>query len=177
MAFITLDNTLQGMRQLLAYKPIIAGPMLALMEGVMRSNDGLSLGERELIASYISYLNDCRHCQIIHGEIAQCLLNDDDFIMDTLRSNFKELKLNPRINAILNIVKCIHLGGKHVGASQIDAAKKIGITEMEIHDTVLISSMFCMFNRYIDGLGLESTDTELSFKQRAKQIAENGYSS
>ena len=28
-----------------------------------------------------------------------------------------------------------------------------GATDMEIHDTVLIAAVFCMFNRYVDGLG------------------------
>lgn len=175
MAHISLDNSLNGMRKLFAYKPVIAQPMMALMEGIMRSNDGLNMGERELIASFISYLNDCTHCQNIHGEIAQCFFNDDKFILETIQSNFKDIKVSNRINAILNIAKCIHLGGKYVGTSQIQAAKNIGLSEMEIHDTVLISSLFCMFNRYIDGLGLESTDNAESFKQRAKHIAEHGY--
>lgn len=176
MAYITLDDSLHGMRKLLAFKPVIAESLIKLMEGVMRSDDGLSLGERELIASYVSYLNDCNHCKTIHGEVAICLLENEADIIDSIRTNYHHIEFTNRINAILNIAKCVQLGGKHVANSQIDFAKKAGLTEMEIHDTVLISSMFCMFNRYIDGLGVESTDTDESFKLRAKYIADNGYS-
>jgi hypothetical protein len=39
----------------------------------------------------------------------------------------------------------------------------------------LIAAMFCFFNRYVDGMGLESKDTPETFKSRAKMIAEHGY--
>ncbi|MBL7790273.1 MAG: hypothetical protein JNL75_10635 [Chitinophagales bacterium] len=32
-------------------------------------------------------------------------------------------------------------------------AKSFGASDEEIHDTVLVASAFCMFNRYVDGLG------------------------
>lgn len=35
----------------------------------------------------------------------------------------------------------------------IEHAKANGATDEEIHDTILIAAAFCMFNRYVDGLG------------------------
>ena len=54
---------------------------------------------------------------------------------------------------------------------QIKKAKEEGATDRDIHDTVLIAAMFCMFNRYVDGLA-SNTPTDLStYPLRAKQIA------
>jgi hypothetical protein len=58
---------------------------------------------------------------------------------------------------------------------QIDSAKALGATDKDIHDTVLIAALFCMFNRYVDGLA-SNTPADLStYPPRAKQVAEQGY--
>src|ERR1039458_5077105 len=38
---------------------------------------------------------------------------------------------------------------------------------MEIHDTVLIAAAFCMFNRYVDGLGTWAPTDPDVYRQRA----------
>jgi hypothetical protein len=42
-----------------------------------------------------------------------------------------------------------------VTAADVEAARKEGATDLEIHDTVLIAAAFCMYNRYVDGLGTD----------------------
>ncbi|WP_367397473.1 hypothetical protein [Chryseosolibacter indicus] len=46
---------------------------------------------------------------------------------------------------------------------------------MEIHDTVLIAAAFCMFNRYVDGLGTWAPQDRTFYINRAKTRAEEGY--
>ena len=43
--------------------------------------------------------------------------------------------------------------GKLVTEADVQAARNLGATDLEIHDTVLIAAAFCMYNRYVDGLG------------------------
>jgi uncharacterized peroxidase-related enzyme len=175
MAYINLDSSLPGMRSLLNYRPIIAPPLLDLMKLVMRSDEGLSIGERELIATYVSYLNDCTNCHIIHGEVAQCFFEDDPDIIAQIKEKNIDSKLSPRLHMLLSIAKSVQKSGRLVSNHQLSTARDNGITDVEIHDTILISSMFCFFNRYIDGLGLISEDDSASYKERAKMIAEHGY--
>ena len=40
----------------------------------------------------------------------------------------------------------------------IARAREEGATDTEIHDTVLIAAAFCMYNRYVDGLGAWTPD-------------------
>jgi hypothetical protein len=62
-----------------------------------------------------------------------------------------------------------------VTSQQVEHAKSLGATDKDIHDTVLITALFCMFNRYVDGLAA-STPSDLSgYPLRAKQIVEHGY--
>lgn len=51
-----------------------------------------------------------------------------------------------------------------------------GATDRKIHDTVLIAAMFCMCNRYVDGLGAWAPQDVQIYRERAAEIVEHGYS-
>jgi alkylhydroperoxidase family enzyme len=57
------------------------------------------------------------------------------------------------LKALLAIAGKVHQGGKHVSDEDVAKARREGATDIEIHDTVLIAAAFCMFTRYVDGLG------------------------
>jgi len=77
---------------------------------------------------------------------------------------------------LLAIAENVQKGGKYVKIEQVEEAKKFGTTDLEIHDTVLIAAAFCMFNRYVDGMGTFAPENPELYKQRAKRIAEEtGY--
>ncbi|MES2795836.1 MAG: peroxidase-related enzyme [Bacteroidota bacterium] len=176
MPHIQLDESLPGMQSLLKFRPEIAEPLLTLMTILMRGDEGLSKGERELIAAFVSDLNKCNACANIHGAISQCLISENPQMVDNVMDNYKNAPISEKLKALLSIAESVQKGGKNVKKEQIEGAKNYGSTDQEIHDTVLISSLFCLFNKYIDGLGLVSNDTNDSLNLRAKMIAEFGYS-
>jgi hypothetical protein len=57
--------------------------------------------------------------------------------------------------------------GERAPRSQIADAKEAGATDLEIHDTVLIAAAFCMFNRYVDGLGTTASNDPAHYAVRA----------
>jgi uncharacterized peroxidase-related enzyme len=173
---INLNNDLHGIRALLAFRPAIAPPLTALMEVMMRSDDGLVKGERELIAAFVSALNNCDNCSKIHSEIAQCFFVDNDNLVKQVLQDYTNAPISQRLKVILSIAKSVQKNGKSVTSQQIQEAKNLNISDLEIHDTVLIAAMFCFFNRYNDGLGLVSMDTPETYKIRGKQMAAMGYS-
>ncbi len=60
-------------------------------------------------------------------------------------------------------------------SEDVTRARHKGATDKEIHDTVLIAAAFCMFNRYVDGLGTwQPTDPEM-YREMGKIIANVGY--
>ena len=60
-------------------------------------------------------------------------------------------------------------------AADVDAARKEGATDLEIHDTVLIAAAFCMYNRYVDGLGTIQPDDPAFYHDRGARVARDGY--
>ena len=64
---IDLPEGVPGIRSAMAFRPETAGPLCALAETLLRDDNTLSRGERELIAAYVSSLNDCFYCQTTHS--------------------------------------------------------------------------------------------------------------
>jgi hypothetical protein len=54
-------------------------------------------------------------------------------------------------------------------------ARKLGATDIEIHDTVLIAAAFCMYNRYVDGLGTWAPPPNEAYKEMGERMAHVGY--
>ena len=77
--------------------------------------------------------------------------------------------------SLLGIAQHVQQGGKHVTAADITAARAAGTTDLEIHDTVLIAAAFCMFNRYVDGLGTWSPQPKEAYKEVGEMLAFKGY--
>jgi uncharacterized peroxidase-related enzyme len=175
MAYINIPDGLPGIRGPMAFRPETAKPLNELAEILLRSESTLTRGERELIATYVSYLNDCFFCQNAHGGIARHYLQCDLSFIESIKSNFTKADISEKLKALLKIAESVQKGGKHVTGDQIEKAKSLGATDIEIHDTVLISAAFCMFNRYVDGLGTSAPSDISFYMNRGKQRAEEGY--
>jgi uncharacterized peroxidase-related enzyme len=177
MAHIELNNELPGIRGLMAYRPETEAPLNALAEVLLRGDNTLSRGERELIATYVSYLNDCFFCQNVHGALAGHYLTCDIQQIDSIKQDFKTADLTDKMKALLSIAGSVQKGGKQVTEAQIQEARNNGATDTEIHDTVLIAAAFCMFNRYVDGLATWAPTDRQFYVDRAPQRALDGYQS
>ena len=175
MAHINLPEGLPGIRGPMAFRPETAKHLNELAEVLLRSENSLSRGDRELIATYVSYLNDCFFCQNAHGGIAQHYMQCDLSFIDSIKKDFQNSPISEKLKALLSIAASVQKGGKNVTTAQVEKAKELGATDMEIHDTVLIAAAFCMFNRYVDGLGTWAPQDRQIYVDRGPRRAEEGY--
>jgi uncharacterized peroxidase-related enzyme len=175
MPHIALPEGIQGIRSAMAFRPETARPLNELAELLLHAPNSLSPGERELIATYVSSQNDCYFCQTIHGAVAAASLGDDEQIVRDVKADFQGAAISDKLKALLTIAGKVQLGGKQVTAEDVQVARDAGATDIEIHDTVLISAAFCMYNRYVDGLATwQPVDDEL-YRERGKKVAREGY--
>jgi len=86
-----------------------------------------------------------------------------------------ETKVSPKLRALLDIAHHVQQGGKKVTPEDIQAARATGATDKEIHDTVLIAAAFCMYNRYVDGLGTWAPVPNEAYVEMGKRMAFQGY--
>jgi uncharacterized peroxidase-related enzyme len=175
MSYIDLKNNFPGIRGPMAYRPETAQPLNELAEVLLRGDNTLSRGERELIATFVSSLNDCFFCQEMHGSMAQHYLECTTGFIEAVKADFISSGISDKMKALLWIAGSVRKGGRFVDQEQVDTAKMLGATDVEIHDTVLIAAAFCMFNRYVDGLATLAPLEKNYYIERAKQRAEEGY--
>jgi uncharacterized peroxidase-related enzyme len=174
MPHIALPN-LPGIRGPMAFRPETSKPLNELVEVLLRAPSSLSQGERELIATYVSSENNCHYCQSIHGAIAAAHLEGDEAVVEEVKRDFDRAAISPKLKMLLRIAGKGQQDGKKVTTADVDAARAEGASDLEIHDTVLIAAAFCMFNRYVDGLGtMQPRDPEL-YRERGKMVARDGY--
>jgi len=170
-----LGREFPGILGPMTFRPETAAPLNALVNVLLRGDSTLSRGEREMIATHVSWRNDCFFCQTIHGAVAAAQLGHDEELVQKVKTDWLQADVTPKLKALLNIAGKVQLGGKHVTAEDIAAARDLGATDLEIHDTVLIAAVFCMCNRYVDGLGTWAPQDPNIYRERAAQIVEHGY--
>lgn len=174
MPHIALPEGLPGISAGFAFRPETAKPMRELAHLLLHEPNSLTPGERELIATYVSTRNDCYFCQTSHGAAAACHLGGNE-IVEQVKTDLQSASVTPKLKALLAIAGKVQQGGKQVLAEDIAAAKAEGANDMEIHDTVLIAAAFCMYNRYVDGLGTWQPREESMYTEMGRQLAEHGY--
>ena len=157
------------------FRPETAKPLNELVDVLLRGAHSLSPGERELIATYVSAQNDCRYCQTIHGAIAAHHLGGNEELVSCVKRDPETAQVSPKLKALLAIAGKVQQSGKAVTDADIQRAKAEGATDLEIHDTVLIAAVFCLCNRYVDGLATWAPDDPDFYRQRAALVATNGY--
>ena len=74
------------------------------------------------------------------------------------------------------LIACfVQQDGKLVTRDDVEVARSLGATDLEIHDTVLIAAAFSMYHRYVDGLGTWQPRDPGMYAQMGKHLAEEGY--
>jgi uncharacterized peroxidase-related enzyme len=176
MPHINLPTEFPGIRSLFMFRPETAAPLNALVQTLLHNpHPTLSAGERELIASYVSRLNNCKYCCNIHGAIAQHQLGNKPEIVEQVLANPETAPISGKLKALLKIAAKVQSGGKNVTENDVAFAREEGATDIEIHDTVLIAAAFCMYNRYVDGLATWQPDDVGLYDKMGEQRAREGY--
>jgi uncharacterized peroxidase-related enzyme len=175
MAHIELPEGIPGIRGPMTFRPETAKPLNELVDLLLRGPHTLSPVERELIATFVSSRNDCYYCQTIHGAIAAHHMGGDEALVQGVKEDFEGAGITARLKALLAIAGKVQIGGKSVTAEDIDRARALGATDLEIHDTVLIAAVFCMCNRYLDSLATWAPEDPEFYRQRAAIVATHGY--
>jgi uncharacterized peroxidase-related enzyme len=159
----------------MTYRPETASPINDLVNVLLRGESTLTRGERELIATHVSWRNDCFFCQAIHGAVAAAQLDHNEVLVQTVKTDWENADISPKLKALLHIAGKIQQDGKLVTEDDVSAARREGATDREVHDTVLIAAVFCMCNRYVDGLATWAPQDPAVYRDRAAEIVEHGY--
>jgi uncharacterized peroxidase-related enzyme len=169
------EQQFPGIRGPMRFRPETSKPLNDLAEVLLRQPNSLSPGERELIAAYVSGLNECQFCCGSHSAYAAAQLDAGMPLVDQVRADLDSAPVSEKLRALLRIAGAVQQDGRKVTTKLVTAARDEGATDIEIHDTVLIAAAFCMYNRYVDGLGTLAPTDPADYLKGASRIIEVGY--
>lgn len=174
MPYIPVEDHLPGITGLLEYRKDSAQPIRELTQLLLRGPSTLSEAERELIATIVSHHNSCTFCTTAHTAAADKLLGECQTTQQ-IKENIETAPVSEKMKALLVIARLVQESGRSVNTASIERAKKAGATDIEIHDTVLIAALFCLYNRYVDGLATRLPDSPGYYNTLADRLVSNGY--
>jgi uncharacterized peroxidase-related enzyme len=174
MPHIPLEAHLPGITGLLEYRKETGAPIRELTQILLRGESTLTQGERELIASLVSSRNQCVFCTIAHTAAADLLLGESETCA-LVKADFENAPVSDKMKALLNIAALVQQNGKKVTPEAAERAKQAGATDREIHDTVLIAALFCLYNKYVDGLATITPAEPAFYEKLGERIVHHGY--
>lgn len=175
MPRIALPEGVPGIRSAFQFRPETARPMLDLAEVLLRGDNTLTPGEREIIATHVSHRNGCHFCMSSHRAAAAHLLDRDYGLVDAAVRTPESAPISDKLRALLVVAGQVAESGRAVTDEAVEAARAAGATDREIHDAVLIAAAFCMFNRYVDGLAALTPHDDETYDQMGALLARAGY--
>ena len=152
-------------------------PLNALANVLMRGPSSLTPAEREVIATYVSNGNECYFCTNSHAAAARQLLGEQCELMADVLLDVTTADVDEKLRALLVIAGKVRQDGRLVSEEDVRIARQAGADDQAIHDTVLIAAMFCMFNRYVDGLATWAPRDPKVYEEIGARIATKGYGS
>src|SRR6516165_8272829 len=119
MPHIALNSAEPGIRGLLSYRPETARPLSELTEVLLRGPGTLTRGERELIAAYVSALNDCRYCASSHSACAAAQLPGGMTLVEQVRTDPASSPVSAKLQALLRIASAVTHSGRAVTTEHV----------------------------------------------------------
>lgn len=134
------------------YRPAFFGrQFMRLSRSVMRGPSAWKPAERELFGAFVSRLNECRFCAVIHTAGAN-LAPGSNVTAEKL-DRWRESDFAPAIRATFGILEKMTLSPETLGAGDIATARAAGVGDDAILDAICIGFLFNVVNRLANALG------------------------
>ncbi len=141
------------LKDLYARFPQNVRPLMDYTDGLLRSEGELSVGERELIATYVSALNACTFCAGAHRAYAEVFGIDGDLI-DALIADFDSAPVDDKLRPVLAYVAKLNTLPSRMVQRDAQAVYDAGWSEAALYEAVQVCALFNMMNRIIEGTGV-----------------------
>jgi uncharacterized peroxidase-related enzyme len=122
MPHISLPEHLPGITGLLEYSQETAQPIRDLTQLLLRGDNTLSQGERELIATIVSYRNGCIFCTNAHTAATDLLLGETE-TCEIMKQDIDQMPVSDKMKALLKIASLVQINGKAVTPESVELAK------------------------------------------------------
>jgi uncharacterized peroxidase-related enzyme len=152
--------------------PETATPLVRFHEVLMRGPSPFTESERELIAAYVSGLNDCRYCYGVHKATAEALGTPDGLIA-ALIDDFETPPIAEKMRPVLRYARKLTTRPDSLSPTDADGVFAAGWDDTALYHTVAVTALFNFMNRLVEGMGIELDPAYV--KPASRRLADGGY--
>jgi uncharacterized peroxidase-related enzyme len=159
--------------RLVFYRPDFYGtPMGAFTQLVMRGPSAWSVGDRELMAAFVSKMNACAFCVGAHTATAAMAYQDEAKVQAVL-SDLETAPIGEPLRATLRLLGKL-TREQTVNADDMRAVLSAGVSHEQIEDALAVCFAFNTTNRLADAFGF-FVPGHKDFEAGAKFLLQRGY--
>lgn len=130
-------------------------PLLVVHDEILRGPSPLSIGERELIAAYVSGLNGCRFCTNAHTAYAESYGMPEGVVEACLR-DLDTAPVDERLKPVLRYAAKLTKVPETLEKADVEAILAAGWPEEAVADTAMVVALFNFMNRIVMGHGVDA---------------------
>jgi len=138
----------------------------------MRGPSAWSVGDRELMAAYVSQANECAFCIGAHSATARQAYHDGPKVAAVL-ADLDSAPVDDGLRATLRMLGKLTREGK-VGAEDMRQVLSAAVSRQQVQDALAVCAAFNTTNRLADAFGFEVLSPE-GFEAGAKYLLKRGY--
>ena len=132
---------------------------LGLYVSLMYGKSGLSRAEREMIATAISAHNRCDYCVSHHGEALRFYLKNGEQL-SALKQGLLPDSVDEKGKVLVDYALKLSSQPGAVTKGDLENLRRVGTSDSEILDLVLLTAYTNYVNRVAQGLGVEHDEQE-----------------
>lgn len=121
----------------------------ALMD---RPESSLTKGEREMIVTATSAINQCLYCVVAHGALLR-VYEKKPRIADQIAINYRKASIDPRQKAMLDFATKVCSHSEQIEEADFELLYPHGFDDEDIWDIISITAFFGMSNRIANAAG------------------------
>ncbi len=169
MSYLSYSTNYQGIVEVFMRDPNRYLPFTQLLTEVMNGKSELSIPQREMIAFYVSTLNECHYCVDAHRAVLTAMGVDDTKISAVKSGAFSDERIGP---ILVFAAKLTNTPGV-ISQADVDAVRAAGWSDQSVEDVISVVSLFSYLNRLVDGFGIDGSAE--GFAQAGAMISQHGY--
>lgn len=129
-------------------------PLLEYHDAILRGESELSEGERELIAAYVSSLNDCHYCFHAHRDHAKAW-GVDAALFGDMKVNTDHAAMPEKFKPVLSYVRRLTKDPAGMTEADAKAVYDVGYSEDALFDIISVTALYNFMNRILEGAGIK----------------------
>jgi uncharacterized peroxidase-related enzyme len=143
-----------------------------LTQEAMRGPSAWSVGDRELMAAFVSKVNHCQFCIAAHSATARMSYADEAKVSATL-ANLDTAPIDEPMRATLRVLRT--LTREHVvDADDVRAALNAGVSRQQIEDALAVCLAFNITDRLADAFDFD-VPSSAAMDAGARYLLSRGY--